>query len=397
MGRVYFFPSQTFIHNDKVFPIVLGLAHQGHHVETIILSGEVEFVLRDGSAYAHWLSKLTRIRRYAFDHATTITQRLCVRIRFVHLLLTLAFRRGYLAFLDSRHSSKPSRVLNWIANRNGTVVIFTAWYLNPLHDINWAAVLADPQRRRRMKGTVESAVRTAPLMHEGTTLLCYHPNVVEEYREIHYQRLAVLPHPKLQPWWRSFMVAHPLRYDHDALAHADRWVAIFLTHRGNYMFREDSDADVLLEEILRVVRRVFPNMLIAIKPKANIARSQEEWLRDIVQKYGDQRTIFTTTPVSFLAERAVAGITTGHTTAQFEFMTSDAPWIEYCRYSIFWEEIYAQKTYTPQYGGTWVETPDALEVTLRNLHRHGGDRRQYEALLAFHEVPLSFDFFRGSA
>jgi len=396
MGRIYFFPSQTVVHNDKVFPVILALAHQGHHVETVILSGETAFSLMGDDAYAQWLRTLTRVRYCAFDRAVTVMQRLIVRIRFARLLLALVVRRGYVAFFDARPASQPVRMLSRLAKRNGTSVVYTAWYCDPLRTIDWKAMLADPERQRRLR-KVGSPSKEVPPIASATTVLCYHPDEVAKYDQALTSHVRLLPHPKLQPWWRAFMAARPPHYDQVALSRAERWVAVFLTYRGNYIFREDSDADVLLAEILQAVRRVFPDVLIAVKTKVNVARWHEEWFTEIVRRHGDAQTIFTTTPVAFLAERAIAGISTGHSTAQFEFMASTAPWVEYCRYSDFWTSIFPQKTYTPQYGGTWVETPDALEGVLRNLERHRGDRKRYEEILAFREQPLSLDFFRPPA
>lgn len=397
MGHVYFFPSNTLVHNDKVLPIVLHLAAQGHRIETVFLTHEAIALCGESGPYAHWLRSLTRCRWCAFN-VSGFWRRLLVRLRFAKLLCMMALRRGYVAFFDVRPTSRPLRILSVIARRNGTHVGYTPWYLDPFEAIDWRAVLADPERCRTLKGRViEPATQVAAPTVACTVLLSYHPDAIQKYAGIPRERTLLISHPKLQTWWIAFLRQHPPTFD-DAVVALERFVVVFLTHRGNYIFRRGSDLDVLLSEIIATVRRALPGIPIVLKPKQSLLAfpDQRRWLTEFVAGCGAD-VVLSEAPVALLALRAVAGITTGHTTAQFEFMVSEAPWIEYCRYSDFWASICAPLTYTPQYGGTWVETPEALDRVLQNLDRYRGDRKRYEKLLAFEEVPLTFEHFTQSA
>lgn len=395
-GRVYYFISETVVHNDKVLPIILALAEQGHVVETVPVSDDAARQLDVLGSYGTWIRSRTRIRHFPTGGGRI--WRKCVRmIWFVRLITVHVIRSGYLAFFDSRVKAPYMRLLIRIARWRGSAIAYSPWYLDPLAAaIDWEAVYRNAELRRQMgKRHLTPPVPTPPDTYSA--LLQYHPDALRKSTDLLRDRDIVMPHPKLQPWWRAFLAAHPPSYDPPELAGLDRWITVFLTYRGNYIFRKDSDLDVLLLEILAGIRRVFPDIPIVLKPKDSILYIQREWFTDFLRVHADARTFVSNSPPALLAERAMCGITTGHTTAQFEWMVSEAPWIEYCRYSDLWTSIYPQKTYTPQYGGAWVETSDALERMLRNLDHHRGDRKRFEELLAFKEVPLSFDLFTKSA
>lgn len=395
-GRVYYFISETVTHNDKVLPVILALADQGHDVETVPLNDDAVRQLDVLGAYGVWIRSHTRVRRFPTD-GWRIGRR-CARVLWLlRLMVDQLLHGGYLAFFDSGGKARYVRILLRIARWRGTAIAYPPWYLDPLAaTIDWDTVFRDPALRRQM-GKRHVVPPSPPPSDTYTALLLYHPDARRKHADLQRHRDIIVPHPKLQPWWRVFLAAHPPTYDPPELADVDRWITVFLTYRGNYIFRKDSDLDVLLVEILAGIRRVFPDIPIVLKPKDSFLYAQGDWFAGFLRAHADARTFVSASPAALLAERAIGAITTGHTTAQFEWMVSEAPWIEYCRYSDFWTSILPQKTYTPQYGGTWVETPDALEDVLRNLDHYRGDRKKYEEILAFHEQPISFDFFRTPA
>ncbi len=380
------------IYNDKVAPVVLELAKQGHKVDTVTIGAYPhEYVARCG--YSKWFKQLTRIRPLISTDHPSLLDKFLLRIRYIILLLEMRLRGGYIAFFDTKPPAPMFTRLGNVAKKRGCSIGFPANYIDTWQgEINWDKIRKDPVVSKRLGKLPEPIPykldHLSAAMIYNSDLINFNPGFTDQKR-------IIVPHPKLQSWWGEFLKEYPPQYNDEQLQTLDSFIAVFLTHQGNYFLREDSDLNVLVPEIVNCVQAVFPNMPIVVKPKDTIFKKQKEWFRQLIKEIDDPNLIVTDAPVSVLAHKAIAGITTGHTTAQFEFVGTSAPWIEYTRYSDFWKAIYLKSTYTPDYGGIWVKTPEELCESLQqikegNLHT---DQERLKTEIQFFDQPISFHTF----
>src|SRR3989338_2035622 len=398
MGTIYFFPSSAVIYNDKVIPIILELARQGNRVHTIFLDFQAYHHLGKGGSYGHWLRELTDCRALITKQRWNFFDKVWFVLRYARLVLEMRWLKGYLAFFDGKGASSFGKRLSRTAKQRGTSFIFSAWYMDPWQGYDWEKILENDAFCRKLKGKSSSEFqenkKKVVEIYDCVRGFLFHQDVCGHEEHLKHIPSCVVPHPKLQPWWGAFLDEYPPVFGHPVLDRAKEYIAVFLTHQGNYLFREDSDLDVLVHEIISSVRQIFPDMPIVMKPKQT-ALFQKKWFEEFRKSIDDLNVLFVDAPVSVLAQRARAGIMTGHYTAQFEFMIGDAPWIEYCRYSDFWKEVYPQRTYTTAFGGSLAETPEELECLLRKVEKGvlKTDQRAFRKQMDFYEQNISFDFF----
>lgn len=409
MGKIFFFLSSNAVYNDKVLPVILHLAHQGNQVESIVLSAGAEIYMNRSGSYALWLKKLTKMRRliqgegltarFIQGGRLTLLERITFHFKCIPLWFEMMFRKRYLAFFDIRSNANLIPLVGYLARKRGKIIFYTGWYVDNWAGLDWERILSNKEYREKLGKKKASGPKSEEDSLSGRgTVLAYNEELVghkwckgDEYR--------VVPHPKMQAWWHSFVRDHLPADDGFNLRSLDKWVSVFLTHRGNYLFRENSDLDVLLKDILGSIRAVFPQTPIVIKPKINLGKSDEQyWLSDYLRRLNFEGVIVSYEPIALLAQKSLVGITTGHTTGQFEFMVTEAPWIEYCRYSDFWKEVYPELTYTKKFGGWWAQTPEELEQFLNKIKKGKlrTDLEKWKKQINFFPQNVSFGFFMDS-
>jgi hypothetical protein len=391
--RIYWFASGNFVFNDKIIPIILELARQGARVETILFTESSVRQLLGDTPYGKWVRSFTCVRRILTVRNPTLFCRLRLYAHVVFLWICFRLRRGYIVFFDAKGSTPVTRLLGEIARTRGRVIVYPAWYADAWHGFDWTGMWTDPEKRALlMKGPPKPPA--APNVHD--TLLVYNRSMVEHGACTQRDRHAVVPQPKLQPWWDSFVRAHPPEYDNPALASLDEWIVLLTRGMGNYLFPSDSDVDVLIDEVMRTVRTVFPDMPVVIKPKLSV---DHVWLREYIASHGYANVYISESPIGVLAHRARAGVTIGHTTGQFEFVSPHAPWIEHCRYSVTWRQLYPSLSYTERYGGYWSQTPEELSMLFTRLRDEQLPARLdiVRDAIGFFEQPISFDYFFNAA
>lgn len=398
MGKVYFFPSSAVIYNDKVIPIILELAAQGNRVHTVFLDFQAYKNLGIGGPYAEWLRAFTRCRTLITTEQLHFFGKVLFVLRYALLMLGMKLSRGYLAFFDAKGATPLGKRLGRITKKNGTSIMFSSSYLDAWQGYDWDEVLKNDAYCRKMKGKSSEAYKKGKKkiveMYNADKVLLYNKNLIVSEKHLQDMPACVVPHPKLQRWWRDFIVTYPPRYDDMDVAPDDRWISVILTHKGNFFFRDDIDVDILVSEIIKSVREVFPETNIVIKPKQTVLR-QKDWFAQWKKTILDPRVYFADIPVAILAGNSLAGIMVGHSTAQFEFMVGDAPWIEYCRYSDFWKEVYPKLTYTEEYGGYRAQTPEELIALLRKVKEGQlkNDLETFKREVHFYDQDISFNFF----
>jgi hypothetical protein len=397
MGTIYFFPSGNVTYNDKVIPVILELARQGNTVHTIILSKKTnDYIGIDGSYFA-WLDKYTRISRFISTERLSLVDKLVLGLRVMYLWVQMRVKKGYVALFDSKGPSPITSLLSKVANNRGTSVLFTPNYVDTWKDeLNWDVAKNNTEFAVRIGKSSDTRKRKREYK-EYSKILSYNHNLVGHEGDGREKQTIVLSNPKLQRWWNEFVVSNPPENEKAISDLVEPWVTVLLSHRSNYIFRDDSDLDALIPEILSSVRKIFPDATIVIKPKRTLIDKKErrDWFYDFMKDLNLGNVVITDMPVSLLSANSLIAISTGHTTAQFEFMGTDAPWIDYCRYSDLWKQMYPKVTYTEEYGGFLAEQPNELEELL--IKTRDGELKSdlgfQKDSINFEERDISFELF----
>ena len=385
MHTVFFFVSSAFVWNDKIIPVILELARQGNTVHTVFPEAREHDELRRTVAYYDWLERYTEIVPL-YKTGRGLLGNLGKRWRNLLLKVRMRFSRDYLALFDTKPISLRSmKIYSDLAMRRGRVVLYHPRYDEYRSEIDEKALLQANRERLHKQAETETKI-----YHRSHALLVYNPSLAAEAEVVGAPAVKVLPHPKLQSWWRDFVNANPPRYDRDEIAGEKEIIPIFLTHFGNYFFEEGTDLDTYVLDIIRAVRRRYPDTLIALKPKFTV---DVDRLRTALSEESMGRMVISSTPVSILAEKALFGITVCQTSAQFEFLSGGKAWIEYCRYSGFWKSVYPQETFSAKYGGNFSRYFEELEEAIDMAGQTGYDLDAFKRMSGFVAQDIDFDFF----
>ncbi len=394
MGTIYFFLSGNVVYNDKILPIILELACQGNKVHSIFLSPRAFESIKRTRPYFEWLVAKTKVQRLITKEKLSFFDKCRLLSYVIFLVFQFGLRKNYLALFDTKGAIPITYYLSKIAAWRGRSVVYGAWYADAYKDFDYARWKNDQKYREifgKQKKIEKSKHHLVP-RKQCDALLLYNKDLAYKEDVQGSPRHLVVPHPKLQSWWREFFTHSPPKYDAGVLHEIPKWISVFLTHKGNFLFQEDSDIDVLLPEIVKSIRRVWPDQYIVIKPKQTV---DKVWLAQYLGTMGDDKIVISESPVGILALKSIVGISTAHTTAQFEFMIGEAPWIEYCRYSDFWRKIYPKVTYTEEYSGYWAQTSEELNALLYQVKdgQLKNDLETFKKKINFYEQDISFDFF----
>ncbi|MEF2146617.1 MAG: hypothetical protein V3573_14320 [Desulfovibrionaceae bacterium] len=383
MATVFYFVSSAFVWNDKIIPVVLELARQGNTVYTVFPEAREHEELRRTVAYYDWLERYTEIvplyktGRGLLGNLGKLWHNLLLKAR-------LRFSRGYLALFDTKPvDSKRVRRCNELAMRRGRVAVYPPRYDNYRSEIDEETLYA------ANRDVLQKRERSRPAdCHDSHIVLAYSIHTAKNLTTSGAVRL--LSHPKLQSWWSAFLIDNPPLYDREEIVREKEIIPVFLTHFGNFFFEEGTDLDTYVLDIIRAVRRRYPDTLIVLKPKFTV---DVDRLRAALPEGGMERVVISSTPVSILAGKALFGITVCQTSAQFEFLCAGKAWIEYCRYSGFWKEMYPPETYTPRFGGIFSRYFEELEEAIDMAGQTGYDLDAFKRMSGFVAQDIDFDFF----
>jgi len=392
MKKIYFFYSNAIVFNDKFIPVVLELARQGHPTRTVLMDAKSRRRFDEVYSYARWLEKLTRVVRVSTGREGVLAKCLAM-FNFLRLALDMLVSRDYLAFFDDKKTSWLFWLLTRIAKARGRSLLFTGYHLDMYPGFDEEA--AQEQNKAEMHKVARrrkvARFREKSRDKECDAVIFYHQDQLPKLRHFRCDRAVILHHPKMQSWWREFLRQCPPEYDNPVVARAESFISVFLTHQGNYFFAPGSDLDVLLAETIRAVRAAYPDTLIVVKPKTTV---DKDFLDRVLAGIGDKNLTLTTTPVALLAMKSLFGITTCHTSAQFEFMCHGKPWLEYCRYSDFWKGYYPDVTCTVRFGGVWAETLDELMIAVSAAEAGApAVMDNFKRIIGFQEQPLDISLF----
>jgi len=386
--RVLFFFSSAPVFNDKVIPVILELANQGCDVTTFFLNEKSYNQLSTMTPYYNWISNLTKVVKLAATRGPRSYRKFIKGYIYAKIVYAVLFKKGYVAFFDTKKATLLEWILARIAYFNGTVVQYSGVYLPYYSDEfekNYAHALTGNVSRALLQKKAIGQIRKKRLkpfhfkLQYGNT------------REKTGPKTLTVPFPKLQPWWGSFIKKRFLEIDDPRLAGNEKFVSVFLTHYGNYFFEDGFDLDDFLRDILSSVREQFGNILIVIKPKYSLDKKR---LSLFLENNSSNNVVVTDTPVFFLAGKSLCGISVCHSSAQFEFQVGEAPWIEYCSYSNFWKTLCPEITYTTKYGGLYAETYKELGDALKSINRFYFDLNKYKKDIGYYDQEISIDFFK---
>jgi len=381
--KIFFFVSRDVVYNDKFIPIVLHLADQGCIVETIFLTKKDEYRLKVFLPYYKWLENYTNIR--VISHGQGVKGKLIKLLNYLLLLLKLFFSKNYISFFDTKGKvAGKIRILSKISNIKGRSILYSHSYEDEFgkEDRERMDLLLQHEsyREKFHKSSIsaEESSRLRNLTHKCGSLILY--NSYDNKDSVPHidgcNNIIVVNYPKLQLWWREFLNNNPPIYDNDRVQISKKYIPIFLTHFGNYLFHDDIDLDNLVYDIIKAIRQAYPKVLIVLKPKYSVNMDR---LNVFINTLNDDNIVTSHVPTSCLSYNAICGITTCHTTAQFEFASEDGPpWIEYCLYSKFWKDVYPKTTYTERYGGLFVEDYDSLCNILNSIERFKYDFSKFK-------------------
>jgi hypothetical protein len=392
---IYFFVSRAVVFNDKIIPVMLELSRQGNPVRSVFLDRKAVRFYHLMPTYARWLDEHTDVDFVAPRDAQSPLYRLRGAFNLLWLMLGMLVRRDYLAFFDAKKAGWVTWLLTVIGKLRGKVIIYAGAYceIHPGYDWRPDEEKYKAEMHKSPTSERQASYRKRERKKHAHEVLLFNHDQYDEFKlqDCPYYRL--LPFPKMQKWWADFMAAYPPYYDHDLVAQSKDLISIFVTFRGNYLMDPKSDIDVLLPDMIRAVREVYPHNILAIKPKESASSGD---VKGIIEATGEKNFFITQTPVSLLALKSIFGMATCHTTAQQEFMCHTPLWIEYCRYSEFWKGIYPRMTFTEVYGGLFEQYYDGLLEAVRGIESRQYALEEFKKLMDFREQPLSVEFFYNS-
>jgi len=403
---VYYFVSHNIVYNDKFIPIVLKLAEQGNYVNTIFFNNKIFLELKKNTPYYEWLKQFTSITVLQnAESKPVVTNYIVAALRYLTLIVRMTLAKRHVAFFDSKKTSKVLRIFSWIAKTRGNSVLYTPTY-DDYYGEDFTEDGVDRKREKELflKYTSEFLKlksnygerftnpkldqHNKDLMHHSDAVVIYHDDTTNRYESC--GRYILIKYPKLNPWWKDFVNKYPPIFDNPRIQKEDRYVSVFLTHFGNYWFQDGLDLNDLLLDIIRAIRKVFPKILIVIKPKYTVDTTR---LAAILDHVRDRNIVTTQAATTVLSHKSICGITTFQTTAQFEFLSDRAPWIEYGIYSDWWKEVYPPVTFTEEYGGIFVDTYSQLEETLKGIETKRFDLDSFKDRCAYRDKEINLDVF----
>ena len=403
-NSIFYFVSRNVVFNDKIIPIVLKLAKQGNHVNTIFLDNNNFLELKKNTSYYEWLKRFTSITIVNAELKPVVANYILAVLRYLTLIVRMALSKQYIAFFDSKIAGKETRILSRLARFRGRSVLYT-----PTYDDHWGKGYVggvDQKREKelylkytaeflRIKSNYGERIdnpgrdqNDRNLRHDSDAVLIFHEDMDNKYKNC--GRHILIRYPKLNFWWKEFVNEYPPIFDSSRIQNEERYISVFLTHFGNYMFKDGLDLDDLLNDIIRAIRSVFPKILIVIKPKVTVDMTR---LATILDHFNDPNIVTTNVPVSVLPHKSICGITTCQTTAQLEFLSDRAPWIEYGIYGEWWKEVYPPVSYTEKYGGIFVETYAQLEETLKGIENKRFDLDLFKDRNYYNDKEIDFNLF----
>lgn len=386
MARIVYFAGREYGRNDTNLPIILALASQGHNTTVVFLDHKAWESVGGHGAWRHWIEDLTHVVRLERDWPKSRLDHWRRRLHGARLLLRLGITPGQIVFLPDKSARYVfARFFNRFHN---------AWYTRGV-----SSAFIDEERERHVtqvtaeQWSLMDKTKDAPAgKTEVRSVLAQNMDEMRIYDTLNYRNLVLIPAPHMQLWWKRFMQEYPPRFDHPKVAAAGEIILMLVLRKGNYIFAPGADVDVLIDDIIRAVRKEHPDTLIVLKPKYQKGGYflTEEMLRE---KYGDEKIIIAYEPITVLARKAILSFSTGESSAEYYVLSCGVPVIEYCRYSEEYKKIYPRMTPVENWGGRYVSTREDLASAIAEARGRRADVKFIKRKINFTEIPLNVDLF----
>ena len=386
-----------FVSIDPLMPLVLSLSNQNTTVKLIFQTRQsmqlITFV-KDKSPW--WLFIKSNLKIDCFESGSR--SKLCRKIFRVFkkalFYFTVKCNKNALYFIPSKSiRNQPFFKLRfhpniWFYMSNG--LYYAGWldkmnirYNNP----KYRAFLQKPAIIKK-----NSKIKVRNFLALSDEILNSKNNGIS------WDKGKVLPFPSMQKWWYNYLKTVPSLFADERLNKENGFITIVLLRKGNYFFAEGSDCDVLLDEIVATIRKVFPSTLIAVKPKIEFINNERKyWFNEgsIRKRYNDNKIIMTYEPITLLSHKTIFAVSTLQSSGNFFFLSNGVPVIEYGRYSKEWIELCPEKTIISEFGGIFIEDINSLESTVRDIESIKVDLGLVKKRIKFKEVPLDISQFKS--
>lgn len=388
--KIIYVASMAYVNNDSFLPIVLTLAYRGADIKIVFPTVFSMAALQASSSWWNWILKFgIKNRCLELTGKRRLINKLGTYFRKLLFVLTAIADNADIVFVPIRDSS--NRMFQLL-----TLFCNVRYYIG-------GGALAKDERQKLVGKNLTPEQRVAmgkpAIPKKKKNKVTHVKNIIglsdEQLKyedEYTWENSLIIPLPHMQQWWHDFVKSNPHRYGKKEIDAAKEIITVIMLRKGNYYFRKDSDVDVLLDEIITVIRRYYPKTLIVLKPKF-------EWLKywideeGVKKRYNDNNIVMSYDSLITLSTKTVFAVSTCQSSACYYMLANGVPVIEYGRYSDIWKKIFPQVTSIEDYGGIFTETIETLDSRIKTISQHKNDLEFFKRKIGYRDMPISIDMF----
>ena len=389
--------SNEYVSIDPLMPLALSLLNQNTTVKLIFQTRRsMQFIssLKDKSPWRIFIESNLKIDCFEIDSKLKLCRKIIQVFKKVFFYLNVKYGKNVICFVPSKSvQGQPFFKLRfhpniWFYRSNGL------YYADWLDKMN--VIYDNPKHRDFLKKPETITKKDSTI--KVRNFLALSNEILNSTSNISWANEKILPFPSMQKWWHDYLKTVPNLFTDKRLNEENGFITILLLRKGNYFFEEGSDCDVLLDEIVATIRKVFPSTLIVMKPKIQFIDNEiKYWFNEesIRKRYNDNKIIVTYEPIILLSQKTLFAVSTLQSSGNFFFLSNGVPVIEYGRYSRKWVELCPEKTIISEYGGVFIEDIDSLESTVRDIESIEVNLDLVKKRIKFEEIPLDIDWFKS--
>ena len=387
-----------YVSIDPLMPLVLSLSNQNITVKLIFQTRRsMQFIsfLKDKSPWWLFIESNLKIDCFESDSKLKLCRKIIRVFKKAFFYLNVKYGKNAICFVPSKSvQSQPFFKLRFHPNiwfyRSGG--LYYAGWLDKMQKI-----YDNPEHRVFLEKT-DTITKKDSVVKVRNFLALSNEFLNSTSSNISWANEKILPFPSMQKWWYDYLKTVPNLFTDKRLNEENGFITILLLRKGNYLFEEGSDCDVLLDEIVATIRKVFPGTLIVMKPKIEFINNEiKYWFNEesIRKRYNDNKIIVTYEPITLLSQKTLFAVSTLQSSGNFFFLSNGVPVIEYGRYSKKWTEICPEKTIISEFGGVFIEDINSLESTIRDIENIKVNLDLVKKRIKFRDVPLDINQFKS--
>lgn len=381
LAAVVFLPSVAFGANDAYLPLVAHLKTlHGDQIthDTVYLDEEAYSRMAMSRFHVDLFQRLGKVWHFYLGRRRLRLARVAYRLSalFAFLLFRRITHRRMVIIAPWMPITFSEKVIIRIASLFAPLLVFPGCQL-PMTN-----AYADRFRPERWNIFYELGYKTAnptKRKHEKPKIaICYTEDEIPNYREIHgWNNTVFLPIglPRLYPTWPSIVrsIGSPLLTDELlSLGFAKTEgpvICIILTNPDYFWFAHPDGFVGMLDDVVRTVLRVFPEIPVLLKTKSDMAHL----FAAIADRYSNPYVKLTSCGLGAIASRCIVAISVQESSGLMEFATAGVPAIEYGIYNDTWLRITPHKSCLVGIPGIiMADTIGALESELTAAKAHNG-------------------------